>query len=75
MRLRHYEALTSWRSKFCGVGQVWCGVEHAIPDAAGQHSIASTPTGNRFHCLDGRVWTAGTSSAERVALVDRAVLD
>jgi hypothetical protein len=28
-RLRHYEALTSWRREFCGVGQVWCGVEHA----------------------------------------------
>ena len=58
-RLRHYEALTSWRREFCGVGQVWCGVEHAIPATAGHHAIASTPTGNRFQCLDGRVWPAG----------------
>lgn len=27
-RLRHYEALTSWRREFCGVCQVWCGADY-----------------------------------------------
>jgi hypothetical protein len=29
-RLRHYEALTSWRREFCGECHEWCGAETSL---------------------------------------------
>jgi hypothetical protein len=63
VRLRHYEALTSWRREFCGVGQVWCGVRHASPAQWG--IFRSPPHRQETGLIDEQACLAGRhSSAE-----------
>lgn len=71
-RLRHYEALTSWRREFCGHCHVWCGAKHPCRICGGAAFDSLHIDGNRFHALS-QAWRSlrgPCPDARKVALVD-----